>query len=32
VQDDMTAEVFWRIFELTGWVEAYLMYRRLNLN
>ena len=28
----MSAEVFWRIFELTGWVEAYLMYRKLNLN
>lgn len=28
----MSAEVFWRIFELTGWVEAYLIYRRLNLN
>ncbi len=27
-----TAEVFWRIFELTGSVAAYIMYRKLIMN
>ncbi|HHY47122.1 MAG TPA: YqzL family protein [Firmicutes bacterium] len=25
----LTADFFWRIFEVTGSITAYLMYRRL---
>ncbi|WP_091544011.1 YqzL family protein [Alkaliphilus peptidifermentans] len=27
-----TADVFWRIFELTGSVTAYMMYKKLIMN
>ncbi|WP_090553501.1 YqzL family protein [Natronincola ferrireducens] len=27
-----TADTFWRIFELTGSIKAYMMYKKLRMN